>query len=144
MNIRELKIEDIKRLTSFYIEYYNYNEGGHWTVETALTRIWQVLTIQGAYGLVLESKDKLVGFCMGYFKQYDDLKSYILEEIIVGKDNQRKGFGTILLKELEKRVAERGASGIELQSVNDDMHDAFYGKLGYNPVKSLALKVKWF
>lgn len=45
------------------------------------------------------------------------------------QDKQNKGYGSILLKELEKRVKEKGAAGIELQAVKDEMHGKYYGKL---------------
>ena len=40
---------------------------------------------------------------MGYFKQYDDIKGYTLEEILIATEYQNKGYGSALLKELKKR-----------------------------------------
>ena len=50
----------------------------------------------------------------------------------------------MLLRELEQRVKEKGASCVELQAVNDDMHERYYGKAGYQNVKNFVMKVKWF
>lgn len=46
------------------------------------------------------------------------------------------------MKELEKRVKELGAFLIQLQAVNDDMHNKFYGNLGYKDCHNLILKSK--
>lgn len=50
--------------------------------------------------------------------------------------------GTAFMKELEARVKAEGAMLIQLQAVNDDFHNRFYGKLGYNNVSNLVLKTK--
>lgn len=47
-------------------------------------------------------------------------------------------------KELEKLVREKGASCVELQAVNDDLHENDYGKAGYRDATNLVMKVKWF
>ncbi|MBD5554875.1 MAG: hypothetical protein HDQ95_05875 [Roseburia sp.] len=38
---------------------------------------------------------------MGYFKQYDDIVGYTLEEIIIENEHQNKEIGSIFLHELE-------------------------------------------
>ncbi|MBR5491470.1 MAG: hypothetical protein IKV79_09395 [Oscillospiraceae bacterium] len=47
------------------------------------------------------------------------------------------------MNELEKRVKAMGASMIQLISVNDEMHENFYGKLGYGDTSNLKLKAKF-
>lgn len=84
------------------------------------------------------------GFVMGYFKQYDDILGYTLEEIVISYQYQNKGLGSTLLATLESKVKERGASCVELQAVNDEMHEKFYSKMGYSNVKNFVMKVKWF
>lgn len=141
--IRELGIGDIPALLPLYLDWYNGHEGGCWTPETAGKRIRQVLTMEDAWGLVLEDEHALIGFVMGYFKQYDDILGYTLEEIVVAGDRQGRGLGTLLLGELEKRAREKGASCVELQAVADEMHEHWYGKAGYRNAKNFVLKVKW-
>ena len=81
---------------------------------------------------------------MGYFKQYDDIIGYTLDEIVIAYPYQNKGIGSMLLKELEERVKEKGAACVELQAVNDAMHEQYYGKAGYKNAGNFVLKVKWF
>ncbi len=86
--------------------------------------------------------DTLAAFAMGYFEQYDDCFAYDLVEIVVAADRQNCGIGTALMRELEARVKEMGAMLVQLQAVNDERHEYFYGKLGYKDAKNLVLKTK--
>lgn len=144
MNYREIILEDIEKLLTLYIDYYNNCEDGCWTYETAYKRIHQVLSMEDAYGLLLEEGERIIGFSMGYFQQYDDIRSYVLEEILIAREYQGKGLGTAFFAELEKRVKALGAACVELKAVKDEMHELYYTKVGFHPVKNFVLKVKWF
>ena len=145
MKIDVMTTDDIRSVIPLYVNYYNKHEGGCWTEETARRRISQVITISGSYSLILRDDEKnAIGFAMGYFKQYDDIIGYTLEEIIIAYEHQHKGLGTFLLKELENRVREKGASCVELQAVKDDLHEQYYGKAGYRDAVNFVMKVKWF
>lgn len=56
--------------------------------------------------------------------------TYNLVEIIVASEYQKSGIGTKMMAELAGRVQEMGAAMVQLVSVNDEMHEHFYGKLG--------------
>lgn len=145
MNISEMNLSDVESVLQLYIDYYNNHEDGCWTEQTARKRIQQVLSMMGSFSLIMKNEqDNAVGFVMGYFKQYDDILGYTLEEIIISAEYQHKGFGSILLKEIETRVREKGASCVELQAVNDEMHEKYYGKAGYKNAVNFVMKVKWF
>lgn len=145
MQFEVMKIKDIDLIVPLYIEYYNNHEGGCWTEENAKRRIRQILTIDGSYSLMMKDDEgEVCGFVMGYYKQYDDIVGYTLEEILIAPKYQNKGYGSALLAELEARVKETGASCVELQAVKDEMHERYYGKAGYHDAKNFVLKVKWF
>ena len=145
MQIKEMNIEDIDLVLPLYIEYYNEHEDGCWTETTARKRINQVLTIDNSFSLIMKDDNDIVcGFVMGYFKQYDDIIGYTLEEIIISYQYQNQGLGSKLLATLETKVKEAGASCVELQAVKDEMHEKYYGKAGYYDAKNFVLKVKWF
>ena len=144
MNIREMTISDIKAVLPLYISYYNDQENGCWTEESAARRIHQVLSMEDSFSLMLEKNDAIIGFAMGYFKQYDDIIGYTLEEIIIAYEYQHQGIGSTFLCELERIVKEKGAACVELQAVNDEHHEKFYGKAGYHNAKNFVMKVKWF
>ncbi len=97
-----------------------------------------------SFSLIMKNEqDIVIGFAMGYFKQYDDIVGYSLEEIIISADYQYKGFGSILLKEIETKVKEKGAYCVELQAVNDELHEKYYNKAGYKNAANFIMKVKW-
>ena len=139
---RKMNEEDIEKIVPLYIEYYNNNEDAEWTTETTYKRIHQVWSREDAYCLVWENKNDIVAFAIGYFEQYDDCFAYDLVEIVVATHLQNKGYGSRFMKELETCVKDEGAMLIQLQAVNDDLHNHFYGKLGYKDASNLVLKTK--
>lgn len=139
---RRMTEEDIEKIVPLYIEYYNNNEDAEWTTETTYKRIHQVWSREDSYCLVWENKNDIVAFAIGYFEQYDDCFAYDLVEIVVTTQLQNKGYGSRFMKELESCVKNEGAMLIQLQAVNDDLHNQFYGKLGYKDASNLVLKTK--
>jgi len=142
MEYRPFTLEDLPRTAKLYVDYYNAYEDGEGTIETTTKRIHQVMTREDSFGLLLEDKGRLLGFAMGYFEQYDDCQAYDLIEIVVAWERQNQGLGTAFMRELERRVREKGAMLIQLQSVNDAKHEHFYDKLGFKDAKNLVLKTK--
>ncbi len=140
--LRKMSKEDINNVVPLYIEYYNNNEDAEWTTETTFKRIHQVWSREDSYCLIWENKNGIVAFAIGYFEQYDDCFAYDLVEIVVTTQLQNKGYGTVFMKQLEDCIKKEGAMLIQLQSVNDDLHNHFYGKLGYKDASNLVLKTK--
>lgn len=143
MKIQVMNVEDIYKVLDLYINYYNKAEGSSWNEKTAYKRIHQVISMEDSFSLIAQDKTKTLGFVMGYFKQYDDIIGYTLEEIVIDYKFQNRGYGTELVKRLENYVKDMGASCVELKAVNDKMHDNFYGKIGYQDSSSFIDKVKW-
>lgn len=143
MKIQVMNVEDIYKVLDLYINYYNKVEGSSWNKKTAYKRIHQVVSMEDSFSLIAQDKTKTLGFVMGYFKQYDDIIGYTLEEIVIDYKFQNRGYGTALVKRLENYVKDIGASCVELKAVNDKMHDNFYGKIGYKDSNSFIDKVKW-
>ena len=131
MQYRIMTETDIARIVPYYIDYYNTHDGDAWPFDTTYKRIHQVWSREDSYCLILEEDKSVIGFAMGYFEQYDDCFAYDLVEIVVSTKLQNQGVGTKFMNELEKRIKEKGAMLIQLQAVNNDLHNHFYGKLGY-------------
>ena len=100
---------DIAKVIPLFIDYYNNKEEGEWNEETVYKRIHQVFSREDSYCLTAEENGKPAGFAMGYFEQYDDGFAYDLIEIVIAAELQNKGLGTEFMKELEKRVKDKGA-----------------------------------
>lgn len=135
--------KDLDIITSLYVKYFNENEDGTWTFEKAYKRIRQVLLTPDSYCLIQEINGLYTGFLMGYIKEYDDLKSYFLEEIVIFKDFQDKGVGSLLINELERQLLDLDISMIELMSVNDTKHLHFYEKFSFEKSNNLLVMSKF-
>lgn len=144
LRYRVMTEPDIAGVVRLYVEYYNTREDGCWTPEKAYRRIHQVWSTEDAFCLLQEEDGALSGFAMGYLSQYDDLVAYDLVEIVIAAGRQGRGLGTALLGELERRVREAGAAMMQLQSVNDEMHAHFYGKMGFVRTTNLLPLNKFF
>lgn len=143
MNYISMTKKDLDIITSLYVKYYNENEGGSWTYEKAYKRIRQVLLTPDSLCLIQNDGKYHTGFLMGYIKEYGDLKSYMLEEIVIFKEFQNKGLGKLFIKELEKQLLDKDVSLIELISVNDKKHDNFYSKLAFEDSTNLKIMSKF-
>lgn len=143
MNYFRMSEKDLDIITSLYVKYYNQNEDGSWTYEKAYRRIRQVLLTPDSYCLIQEINGLYTGFLMGFIKEYDDLKSYFLEEIVIFNEYQNKGLGSLFLKELESHLLEMDVSLIELMSVNDEKHRHFYEKFSFAKVSNLMIMSKF-
>ena len=144
MEYVRLTEENIHEVVNNYIDYYNNYEDGCWTYEKAYKRIHQVMTIEDAECMVQYVDGKLTGFVMGYYKEFDDLKAYFLEEIVIFAEYQNKGYGAAFMMELESIVRANGVEHIELISVNDEHHAHFYKKMGFYAANTLSMMGKHF
>ena len=144
MNYRMMTEKDLECVVEGNIEYYNTVEDCCWTFEKAYKRIHQVLTMEDSMCMVqLDDSNTITGYLMGYFKEFDDISGYFLEEIVIFKGFQGKGYGTDFLKILEQEVIKSGASIIELNSVNDEKRKHFYSKLSYYETKNFVMMGKF-
>lgn len=139
-----LKENEVRLIAQLYMDYYNECEEGCWTLEKAYKRIHQMFTIEDSMCLVQRCEGEITGFVIGYFKQYDDLVNYYLEEIVIFKKWQNKGLGKAFFKEIEKRALDHGAQHLELTSVNDVHHDHFYKSLGMYDATNLKVMAKHY
>lgn len=135
---------DVPEIAEAYMEYYNRHENGCWQYEKAYKRIHQIVTIEDSLCLIQREQGQITGFEIGFFKEYDDLTAFYLEEIVILADYQNKGYGTALLQEIERRAKERGAEHIELVSVNDAHHMRFYSSFGMYAATNLKVMGKHF
>lgn len=136
--------QDVPIIAKKYMEYYNGHEDGCWKYDKACKRIHQMVTIEDSLCLVQTDHGEITGFVIGFFKEYDDLTEYTLEEIVVFADYQNQGYGKALLQEVERRAREHGAEHLDLISVNDEHHIHFYTSFGMYQADNLKIMGKHF
>lgn len=145
MNYAVMTEADVEFIAKKYMDYYNGHEDGCWTLEKACKRIRQMVTVEDSLCLIQKNEaGEDTGFVIGFFKEYDDLTAYYLEEIVIFAEYQNRGFGKQLLGEIERRVREKGAEHLELVSVNDEHHLHFYTGLGMYVASNLLLMGKHY
>ena len=127
---KELTLEELDTVINKYINYYNF-EGGKWTYESAKKRLKQIFLTPYFYGIGLYKESELLGLSIGWFKQFDDVQLFYVEEILVFREYQNKGLGSKILQELESLVKKQGAQKIDLSTTHEDIHQRLYSKLGY-------------
>lgn len=139
MNYKKLTKDLLDLVIKEYISYYNEIEDGMWSYDLAYKRISQIITIDDSLCLVQYDGDRPVGFLMAYYMTYDDLVGLFIEEILIFKDHQRKGYGKAFMAYVQELAKKDGASMVELISVNDKAHLEFYRSLGYYKADNLVL-----
>ena len=143
MKYTELTEKELDEVVNKQIEYYNTVEDCCFTYEKAYKRIHQVMTIEDAMCKIqYDDNGNMTGFCMGYYKQFDDLLAYFLEEIVIFTGFHNLGYGSEFMAEIEEVVKKNGAEHLELISVNDAHHMHFYEKAGLYAAKNLSMMGK--
>ena len=145
MKYEKLTESNISILVKMYKDYYNNSEECCWTYDKAFKRIHQVMTMEDSMCLIQkDDNDKITGFEIGYFKEYDDLSSFFLEEIVIFAEYQDRGYGSLFLKEIESKILSNNCKHLELLSINDEKHIHFYTKAGLYSAKNLVIMGKHY
>ncbi len=111
---------------------------GFWDESWRLDVVQRVLTSADAIALVHEDDGAIDGFACAHdlaFRGY-------LSELVVAPQSRRKGIGSQLLSEAERRLAARGCSLI----VGDVWRDAepFYRSHGWTPPSVVLLRKRFW
>lgn len=143
MNYTPITEENIEKAATLYMNHYNQHSGGCWTYEKAYKRIRQMVMMEDSLCLMQEDDNDIpTGLVIGFLESYDDFTFYYLDEILIFGEYQNKGYGRLLLQEVEQRVRERGAQMIELVCPDDAHHMHFYGGFGMAEATNLKLMKK--
>lgn len=138
LKIRRYKKSDNKDVWKLHIlglEQFKAYLGGGWDKD--LDNIEQIYLKNGDF-IVGEINNKIVA--MGAFKKISDKKAEI-KRIGVHPDFQRKGFGQIILNELEKRAVKFGYKILQLDTTDKQVpSQKFFEKNGYIKTKTERLE----
>ena len=104
------------------------------TSEKAARYIRDVIQAPGFLGYVYVNGSKTISFIFGAVDNYFDGTVFQIKEFAVDPKYQRVGMGSIVLKELEQKLA---AFGVDAMNLNTSRHlpaYAFYLKNGYTEI----------
>lgn len=141
MTIGQLTENDIQNFAALYRDYFNA-DGDAWSFERAYKRLHQMWSIEDSIGLKAMLEDRICGILLGYLDWFDDGPCFHILEVLVLKEFQSRGIGSALVKEAERIAKFRGAAASTLETLNDEAHERFYGRLGYTTRENLACKVR--
>lgn len=138
LKIRRYKKSDNKDVWKLHIlglEQFKAYLGGGWDKD--LNDIGQVY-LKGGDFIVGEINNKIIA--MGAFKKISG-KIAEIKRVRVHPDFQRKGFGQIILDELEKRAAKMGYEIFQLDTTDKQVpSQKFFEKNGYIKTKTERLE----
>jgi len=143
MTIRSLEARDLHALAELYYQFWN-EESDVQKMEAKFAELQN----NSAYILLCAvENDELVGSVMGIVCEelYGKCESFlVLENMIIDRRCRRKGVGTFLLAELERRARARGCTQIILVT-ETDRKDAcrFYEAMGFHPNANKGYKKKY-
>jgi ribosomal protein S18 acetylase RimI-like enzyme len=132
MKYEAIQTNDFKRCAEFFTEVFNsspWNE--NWDVVSALRRLTEKVVAPGFVGLKVVSKDRVLGFAMGYAEFFNNGVDFYLEEMCIPPAMQRQGIGTALLDELKTRLSTAGTTKMHLLTSRDGPAARFYEKNGF-------------
>ena len=155
LKIRDVKLEDAKRLVEIYSPYVlNTAVSFEYKVPTVAEFEERIRNITKKYPyLVCETDGKIIGYV--YASAYSSREAYnwtIDTSIYVDKDCRRSGVGSLLYKELEKRLKAIGIvnllAGVAFIEKEDEYltHDSpkFHLSQGYTEVAHMKTVGKKF
>ena len=123
VKIREMIIDDYEEV----IELWRGFTGIGLSSADGREEIGKFIDLNPHTSLVLEIEGKIVGTALGGF---DGRRGYIYH-FVIDEEMQGRGFGTSLLKELERQFKKLGVRRIHLMIFNDNEALRFYEKRGY-------------
>jgi GNAT superfamily N-acetyltransferase len=88
--------------------------------------------------LILYQAEIPIGFA-SYGKLEEPINTYKLQKLYLLPSQQNKGFGRMLLNEVEKQVAGLGADYLQLNVNRKNPALSFYEKLGYEIIETVDI-----
>ncbi|MGN6599062.1 MAG: GNAT family N-acetyltransferase [Actinomycetes bacterium] len=140
--ISPLAAADLDDCVKLYVQTFAaspWNET--WQPEDARLRLADFLATPRASGVVLrDSPQSLVGFALGHLERSGADDHFLLQEMCVRPDQQRRGHGVALLQALQQQLPD-----IEhwyLLTARDSGAAGFYASQGFRPAGRLGVFVR--
>lgn len=132
MTIRVMKQDDIMECAEILCDVYN-NElwQCRWSKGVAIEYLTDYFNMQKFVGYVLEEDDAVVGGIFAHEKVWWNNSEVFVEEMFIKPELQRKGYGTMLLGQVEKYVSKKKLAGITLSTNKYAPAPKFYKKNGF-------------
>ena len=129
---REMVQSDIAACADILCAVYN-NElwQCRWEKDTAVAYLTDFFSMSKFVGYVVEDEGKLIGGLFAHEKVWWNNSEVFIEEMFIRPDAQRKGYGSLLMAQVEAYVKAKGLAGITLSTNRYAPAPAFYRKHGF-------------
>lgn len=88
------------------------------------------------------SEEEIVGFALGQVEQWATSRHFLLREICVALQMQRRGVGSQLMQALEDHLREAGIERIVLHTAREGNAQAFYNRCGFHTSARMVMMSK--
>ncbi|MBP3922372.1 MAG: GNAT family N-acetyltransferase [Ruminiclostridium sp.] len=132
MIIRKMKKTDIPCCAEILCAVYN-NEMWQcrWTIETGTAYLEDYFEAKKFVGFVITEDEKIIGALFAHEKIWWNNSELYIDEMFISPDVQRKGYGSMLINEVEKYVKEHSLAGLTLCTNKYAPAPHFYRKNGF-------------
>ena len=129
---RKMVRSDIAACADILCAVYN-NElwQGRWEKDTAVAYLTDFFHMSKFVGYVVEDERELIGGLFAHEKVWWNNSEVFIEEMFIRPDAQRKGYGSLLMAQVEAYVKAKGLAGITLSTNRYAPAPAFYRKNGF-------------
>ncbi len=143
MMIREIKKEDIVACANILCSVYN-NElwRCRWTTEVADDYLTDYFNMEKFVGYVLEEDGEILGGIFAHEKIWWNNTEIFVEEMFVKPEQQGKGYGSMLLQQVEKYIKTKGLAGMTLLTNKYAPAPKFYKKNGFEECEHIIYMCK--
>lgn len=130
--IRDMELGKIDEYAGLFLSVFNsepWNDS--WTKELAAVRIEDMMRTNTFIGKALYCDGDLKGIIWGQKEQFFDGVHFQIQEFCVKTSEQKKGYGTALLRSMEQALREAGIVNIYLITSRDERTEGYYSRKGF-------------
>lgn len=144
IELEEYGINNIEEIKVFFKNVFMSKPwNDDWSNENQLHQyIIDLIGNRNSLTLVLIENNKLVGLAMGNIMHWHSGTEYYIYEFCIKTEEQGRGLGTLLLKNIEEYVVQKGINHIFLQTERSVPAYEFYKKNGFYELENHISFVK--
>ena len=133
IGLRELNIEDIEEIKTFFVETFTKSPWyDDWSDKEQLhAYITDLIGNKNSLTLGLFEDSDMVGLSMGNIRHWYTGTEYYVDEFCIKRGEQGRGLGTQFLEVIEEYIKSKGMTQIFLQTERNVPAYDFYKKNGF-------------
>ncbi len=143
MGIRKMERADIAACADMLCSVYNNEQWQcRWTNTVAAEHLTDFFEMKKFVGYVLEEGKEVAGAVFAHERVWWNNSEIFVEEMFIKPEQQRKGYGSLLIGQVEKDAEERSFAGITLSTNKYAPAPNFYRKNGFSDCEHVLFMAK--